>query len=378
MEDPAAADTDPNDAELIDWLQLSLVSGVGPRILQELVEHFGSAGAVLAAAPSQLRAVSGVGPKVSRAICGARDEVDVAAELALCRQNQIDILTINDERYPRLLAEISDPPGVLFVQGEVTADDSVAVAIVGSRHGTRYGIKQAERLAAGLARAGITIVSGLARGIDAAAHRGALGAGGRTLAVLGGGHLNLYPPEHKELAAEIARQGAVLSEAPPRLVPTSNSFPQRNRIISGLSLGTIVVEAAHRSGALITARLAMEQNREVFAVPGPVDSRASHGCHALIRDGARLVESADDVLDELGPLVEATPRADGTIIRHPAELKLNETETAVLQAIETEPTAIDDIVQTTGLPVHRILSTISVLEMRHLIVRISGQKVARR
>jgi DNA processing protein len=333
---------------------------------------------VLAAAPSQLREVPGVGPKLSRAICAARDEVDVAAELELCRQNQIDILATGDDRYPRLLAEIPDPPGVLFLQGGITADDAVAVAIVGSRHSTRYGVTQAERLATGLARAGVTIVSGLARGVDAAAHRGALAAGGRTLAVLGGGLLNLYPPEHKDLAGEIVGQGAVLSEAPPRLAPTSNSFPQRNRIISGLSLGTIVVEAAHRSGALITARHAMEQNREVFAVPGRVDSRASRGCHALIRDGARLVESAEDVLDELGPLVEATPRDDGTVIRHPAELKLNETETTVLQAIDSEPTAIDHIVQTTGLPVHRVLSTISVLEMRHLIVRISGQQVARR
>ncbi|MEK6248801.1 MAG: DNA-processing protein DprA, partial [Planctomycetales bacterium] len=170
----------------------------------------------------------------------------------------------------------------------------------------------------------------------------------------------------------------LVSEMPPRFAPTSNSFPQRNRIISGITLGTIVVEAAHRSGALITARLAMEQNREVFAVPGRVDSRSSHGCHALIRDGARLVESVDDVLEELGPLVEATPRTDGTVIRHPAELQLNETEKRILQAIDTESTSIDQITRDTQLPVHRILATISVLEMQHLIVRISGQQVARK
>ncbi len=197
------------------------------------------------------------------------------------------------------------------------------------------------------------------------------------MAVLAGGILNLYPPEHKELADEITYQGALVSESPPRVAPTSNSFPQRNRIISGLTLGTIVVEAANRSGALITAKHAMEQGREVFAVPGRIDSRLSQGCHALIRDGAKLVQSVDDILEELGPLVEPTTQDDGTVIRHPAELQLNETERAILQAIETEPTLIDTVVQTTELPVHRVLATISVLEMRRLIVRIGGSQVAR-
>jgi DNA processing protein len=266
---------------------------------------------------------------------------------------------------------------VLFVRGRLVPQDSLASGIVGTRHATQYGLRQAERLAASLARAGLTIVSGLARGIDAAAHRGALSAGGRTLAVLGSGVLNIYPPEHGKLADEVIAHGALVSESPPTAAPLAGVFPQRNRIISGLSLGSIIVEAGDRSGALITARLAMEQGREVFAVPGPVDSRNSRGCHRLIRDGAKLVEDADDVLEELGPLVAAVPRDDGQVVRHPAELMLSELEQQVLSALDSEPTSIDEIVAQTGLAVHHVLSTISVLEMRRLVRRLSGSTVAR-
>jgi DNA processing protein len=276
-----------------------------------------------------------------------------------------------------MLREIPDPPGVLFLRGELTPADALAVGIVGTRHGTQYGLRQAERLAGSLARAGLTIVSGLARGIDAAAHRGALAAGGRTLGVLASGVLNIYPPEHEKLAAEVAAAGALLSEQPPHSAPLAGTFPQRNRLISGLSLGVIVIEAAERSGALITARHAMEQGREVFAMPGNVDSRCSRGCHRLIRDGAKLIETADDVLEELGPLVEAVPRGDGQVIHHPAELMLNETEQQVLAAIGSESTPIDQIIATSGLPVARVLATLSVLEMRHLIRRLSGTTVLR-
>ncbi|OHB75724.1 MAG: hypothetical protein A2W31_09960 [Planctomycetes bacterium RBG_16_64_10] len=198
------------------------------------------------------------------------------------------------------------------------------------------------------------------------------------MAVLAGGLLNVYPPEHAELAAKISGCGAVISESPLRSQPLGGTFPQRNRLISGLSLGVIVVEAAERSGALITARHATEQGRDVLAVPGRVDNRLARGCHRLIRDGARLVESADDVLEELGPLVEAAPRPDGTSVHHPAELRLNDLERCVLQAIDAEPTSIDRVVSASGLPVQRVLSTISVLEMRRLVRRLSGNLVARR
>ncbi len=358
-------------------VRLALVVGIGPRIRHALLERFSSAQAVFAAAPSDLREVKGVGSTLVGRILAAEREIDVEGELQRCRKHQVGILLENADAYPRMLREIHDPPGVLFMRGTLKPADALAVGIVGTRHGTQYGLRQAERLGASLARAGFTVVSGLARGIDAAAHRGALAAGGRTLAVLAGGVLNVYPPEHVGLAAEVARQGAVLSEAPPLFQPLAGGFPQRNRLISGLSLGVIVVEAAGRSGALITARHAMEQGREVFAVPGSVESRTSRGCHRLLRDGATLVETADDVLEQLGPLVEAAPRDDGPPLRHPAELQLNDVEQQVLAAIGNEPTAIDHVVGESGLPVPQVLSVLSVLEMRRLIRRFSGAMVAR-
>lgn len=376
-------DDEHDDAErqppgpLRDELLLALIPGVGPRIRQSLLECFESPSAVLAAPPSQLQQVPGVGAKLMKAIVSATDEIDVDAEIELCRQHDISILTEGSSCYPRLLAEICDPPGVLFVDGEVVPNDGMSIAIVGTRHATSYGRQQAERLAGGLARAGLTVVSGLARGIDAAAHRGALNAGGRTIAVLGSGVLNIYPPEHKELAKQVRGNGAVISENSPHAAPKSGSFPQRNRIITGMSLGTIVVEAAVRSGALISARLAMEQGREVFAVPGRVDERNSRGCHRLLRDGAKLVETVDDVLEELGPLFESAPQADGRVVHHPAELQLNDQERAVLDAISKEPTSLDTIATKSGLPIHRVLATISVLEMRRLIRRVSGNLVLR-
>jgi DNA processing protein len=368
------ADSDP----LLANLRLALVPGVGPITRQALLERFGTAEAVLAAAPSQLREVPGVGATLARKIVAANDEVDAERELLLCRERGITILADTDPSYPRLLREIHNPPAFLFVDGELKSEDALAVAIVGTRHATSYGRQQAERLAAGLARAGLTIVSGLARGIDAAAHRAALQAGGRTVAVLGSGVLNIYPPEHKGLADEVRARGALIGENPPLSEPVSGAFPQRNRLISGLSLGVIVIEAAERSGALITARHAMEQGREVFAVPGRVDSRTSRGCHRLIRDGAKLVECVEDVLDEFGPLVEAAPRPDGTVMHHPAELQLNELELQVLNAITSDAISIDRVVEASGLPVQRVLATVSVLEMRSLIRRVSGNSVMRR
>jgi DNA processing protein len=361
---------------LLAEVRLSLTSGVGPRTRKLLVDRFGDAESIFTAAPSDLRSVSGVGPKIANAIVAARD-INVDGEIEICRKHGIAILTPSDPRYPRSLQEIPDPPGVLFMRGDILSTDALGVAIVGSRHATPYGLAQAERLAGGLARAGLTIVSGLARGIDGAAHRAALAAGGRTIAVLGGGILQLYPPEHAPLADEVSKAGAVISEAPPTMPPMGPSFPQRNRIITGLALGVVVVEASDRSGALISARLANEQGREVFAVPGRVDNRMARGCHRLIRDGARLVETVDDILEELGPLVAPAAKASGEEIRHPAELQLNEIEQQVLQVIDGDATSIDAIIGRSGLPTHQVLSTISVLEMRRVIRRLSGSTVAR-
>ena len=374
----ASAETPNEEPDLLTpALRLALVSGVGPRLWRRLLERFGTPEAVLRAAPSALREVEGVGTKVARNIATAGEEIDVDEELAVCRASNISILLESQPEYPDLLRQIYDPPAVLFVRGKLLPQDGLALAIVGTRHATQYGLRQAERLSGSLARAGLTIVSGLARGIDAAAHRGALAAGGRTVAVLAGGVLKIYPPEHEKLAEEVLAQGGLLSEAPTRSELQGGMFPQRNRIISGLSLGVLVVEAGDRSGALITARQAMEQGREVFAVPGHVDDRSSRGCHRLIRDGAKLVETADDVLEELGPLFKPTPGQDGQVVHHPGELLLNELEQQILAVIGSEPMLIDEIIAESGLPAAQVVSTINVLEMRRMVRRQGGSTVAR-
>ncbi len=365
------------DDPLRQQLRLTLISGVGPLARQRLLDQFGSAAEVLCAGADQLQRVTGVGPALAKRIVQSRDEVDVDAQLKIAQENNVAILLESHADYPPLLKEIHDPPGVLFARGQFQSDDQLAIAIVGTRHASSYGIKQATRIATSLARAGITVVSGMARGIDSAAHRAALDAGGRTIAVLASGVLRPYPPENAKLADAIAEQGAVVSEAAPTMPPISGMFPQRNRIISGITLGTIVVEAAARSGALITARHAWEQNREVFAVPGPIDSRLSVGPHQLIRDGAKLISSIDDVLEELGPLAHRVERNDGTVLRVPAEVSLNDLEQKVLQAIDPKGSLIDEVTQSTELPVHRVLSTVSVLEMRSLIRRVGGNRVVR-
>ncbi|MEZ6069668.1 MAG: DNA-processing protein DprA [Pirellulales bacterium] len=305
--------------------------------------------------------------------------------MALCRQHHIGVLTAGSTAFPPLLREIPDPPPVLFLKGDITPADGTAVAVVGSRHATSYGRQQAERLGRGLAQTGYTVVSGLARGVDAAAHRGALAAGGRTLAVLGNGLARIYPPEHAELAIEVSHCGALLSESLPGDAPHPKSFPKRNRLISGLSLGVVVVEAAERSGALITARHATEQNREVFAVPGRVDNRMARGPHRLIRDGARLVESVDDVLEELESVAAALRRPAPTLpacqtgaappsrspIR-PALAKLDDVERQVFAAVETEATHVDEVIRRSGAPAHVVLATMTTLEVRRLVRRVDG------
>ena len=371
------------DAALRAQVRLAGAAGVGPRLRLALLAHFGSAEAVLAASAEDLALVSGVGPKIAASIVeSTADDRSADAVLALCHDRGVRLVLQGSAEYPALLGQIDDPPGLLFVRGGFQPCDAMAIAIVGSRHATTYGRKVAWQLAGGLARAGYTIVSGLARGIDAAAHRGALDAGGRTIAVLGSGVLAVYPPEHDDLATEIVGRGAVVSEVPPLAEPSRGAFPQRNRIVSGLSLGTIVVQGAENSGAMITARLAGEQGREVFAVPGPIDCRMSRGCHRLIRDGARLVESVDDVLEELGPLFEAATTAEGREIRVPAELRLDDVERRVLDAVDAgladgDAANIDDVVAATGLSTSQVLATLGVLEMRRILRRLPGNRIER-
>lgn len=364
-------------------LRLALIPGVGPRTRRTLVSHLGSPEKVLRAPLERLQGVPGVGPVLGRRICAQRNDLDLAELLETCQAEQIAILLEGHASYPVLLREIPDPPGVLFIAGDLRPEDALSIAIVGTRHATPYGLRQAERLASELVRAGMTVVSGLARGIDAAAHRGALRAGGRTLAVLAGGLLRLYPPEHRGLADQIRRQGAVISEAPPLRPPSSGNFPQRNRIITGLALGVVVIEAGSRSGALISARHALEQGREVFAMPGQVDSPVSRGCHRLLREGAKLVESIDDILEEVGALTARVLEQQGAEEDDSAESPpgLSDDERAVWQGVGSEPTAIDDVIRSSGLPAGRVLAMLSVFELRRLIERTGGayvQRAARR
>lgn len=373
--EPSGQASDGN--ALLDYLHVVLTTGVGPHILHRLLEEFGTPRGVLAASPQELHAVPGVGVALGQRLRSGESRERAACVMATCQERQISILTPADPGFPRLLLEIPDPPNVLFLRGELLPSDALSVAIVGTRGASQYGRSQAERFARTLARAGLTIVSGLARGIDAAAHRGALEAGGRTLGVLCNGVAEVYPPQNEELGLQIAEQGALVSEMPPGSKPKKGMFPQRNRLITGMSLGTIVIEAAERSGALISARLAGEQGREVFALPGLVSSPNARGCHRLIRDGAMLVQDPEDVIEALGPLVEGVELGPEQTIRNAAELQLNDQERVVLQAIDIQPTDINAIVVGSGLPVPRVLSTLSVLEMRRLIRRVSGQLVQR-
>jgi DNA processing protein len=378
---PMSPDDLPPD--LLGHVRLACVPGIGSRLRRLLLDRFGTPEGVFAASPDEIASVGRISRKLATTIPTLADSTVADDVIALCRKRSVDILLEGQDGYPPLLSRIDDPPGLLFVRGAILPQDSLSVAIVGARHATAYGLKVAEQLGAGLARAGYTVVSGLARGIDAAAHRGAMKAGGRTIAVLGSGVLNVYPPEHADLAHEVIDSGALISELPPLTDPNVGTFPQRNRIVSGLSLGVVVVQAADRSGALITSRLATEQGREVFAVPGPIDCRMSRGSHQLIRDGAKLVASVDDILEEFGPLFETATTADGRAVTSAAELQLGDIERRVLDAYDTlvggasKPAGIDDIVDASGLAASQVLATVGVLEMRRLIRRLPGNQIVR-
>lgn len=365
--------------KLLDYLQLVLTTGIGSIILDRLMERFGGPNEILSASPNELSGVDGVGVSLIRNLRSTEFRDRAARTIETCQARGVEILLPTDSSFPRLLREIPDPPSVLFVRGNLLRRDDLSIAVVGTRTCSQYGRGQAERFSRILARAGLTIVSGLARGIDAAAHEGALDADyeSRTIGVLSSGVTEIFPPEHEELAQRIADRGALISEMPPGSKPKKGMFPRRNRLISGLAIATLVIEASERSGALITARTAGEQGRDVFALPGLVTSANARGSNRLIRDGAVLAQDPEDILESLGPLVAEVKINPDQTIMHASELQLNEQETIVLQAIHAEPTAIDSIVIASGLPVARVLSTLSVLEMRRLIRRISGQVVQR-
>ena len=362
------------------YLALNCIPQLGPRRIYALVERLGSAVAVWRAPAAHLTGVERITPSVAERIVAARAQVHPADELALAGRHGIRIITRGETAYPVALATIYDPPPVLYLQGQMLPQDAVAVAVVGSRRASLYGISTAERLAGELASRGVSVISGLARGIDAAAHRGALRAGGRTLAVLGSGLLRLYPEEHASLAAEIASAGAVISEFPLEIPPMRQHFPRRNRLISGLALGVVVVEAAARSGALITAEYALEQGRDVFAVPGTVDAPTSRGTNELLRDGARLVTSGEDIVEALGLAAQAQP-APPARPRHahtdwPASMTPD--ETAVLTQLSDQPQTADALAVACGWPAQRLLAVLTGLELKHAAQRLSGQQFVRR
>ncbi|MDA0659594.1 MAG: DNA-processing protein DprA [Planctomycetota bacterium] len=361
----------------VDTLALSLISGIGPITQRRLADRFGNASNALDASLDQLCEVEGVGRELARRIRAGRSREAARAEIARCHAAQITLLTYEEDDYPVLLREIPDPPQALHCRGERLADASLALAIVGTRHPTPYGCQQAQRLAAALSRAGFAIVSGLARGIDATVHRATLDAGGRTVAVLATGVEMIYPPQHVDLAAEIVHHGTLVSEITGADAPRRGAFPRRNRIITGLSLGVVVVEASLRSGALVSARHAAEQGRDVFVVPGRADSVSSAGCHQLIRDGAILVTQPEHILEALGPLAQPVVLPEGRLLQVPRELQLNPQESQVLEAIPPGGLLIDEVVRATGLPTGRVLSTLNALEIRHLVRREPGSRVVR-
>jgi DNA processing protein len=374
------------DAETLALLRLSLCKGVSHGTIYALVERFGSAVAALESGSSALQEVEGIGPGAARAIGAAPDGDAIERELELTEKHRARLVPYFADEYPSTLRHLDRAaPVLLRVRGELKREDALAVAVVGSRHCSAYGRKQASRLASDLASMGFTIVSGMAAGIDAAAHRGALLGRGRTIAVLGCGLSRVDEPQ-MELMLEIAEHGSVVTELAMETPARPGNFPPRNRIISGLSLGVVVVEAATRSGSLITARLAGEQGRAVCAVPGNVDSPASHGCHQLIRDGAVLVESARDVAEALGPLAEPVlivhdaaggEAGSSAQVEDARVLALNDRERGIFEMVGPSPIHIDEVVTETGLPPSIVSSTLMTLEIRGLIRQLAGQRYVR-
>ncbi len=360
---------DPTEARVA----LNMLPRLGPVRLRSLLDTFGSAEAVLRAPFDRLCGVDGVGPEVARSISSWESSIDLAEELRRAADFGATILTQDNPEYPRLLRTIHDPPTVLYVWGRVEERDGHAVGVVGSRRTTHYGLESAKKLSYQLAYAGLTVVSGLARGIDTAAHQGALAAKGRTIAVIGAGLEELYPPENAALAEKIAAQGAVVSEFPMSTKPDRQTFPMRNRIVSGWSFGLLVVEAGLNSGALITANQAADQNRSLYAVPGPIDRPSSQGTNRLIQQGAKLVTGAGDILEDMQMLFPNVPELPQS---RPAA-QLTENEQAIYDALGEGETDLDDIVTKSGLPIATLSSTLLALEIKKLVKPLPGQRYVR-
>ncbi len=368
------------------YLALNLLPKIGPVRVRRLLEVFDSPERVLASSPSDLRRVEGIGAEMASQISSWQDHIDLEEEKRRIAEHNVTLLTLDDDNYPPLLRNIHDPPFLLYVCGEILPQDRRAIGIVGSRRCTHYGREAARKLSFQLAHAGLTVVSGLARGIDTAAHEAALAAEGRTIAVLGSGVGNVYPPENQALADRIINtgKGAVISEFPVLYVPDRQSFPLRNRIVSGMTEGLLVAEAPTRSGSLITANQALEQGRSVYAIPGPIDRDTSSGCNHLIQQGAKLVINSDDILEDLDMLLPPEPRQAGLDFddeNEPADdqsgLQLSPEELAVLSATDPSETQIETITERCQLPGHTVSVVLLQLEMKRLVKQFPGKYFAK-
>ncbi|MGC8744448.1 MAG: DNA-processing protein DprA [Verrucomicrobiia bacterium] len=357
------------------YVALNMIDGVGPIRLRKLLDAFGDAVSILQAPESSLSKINGIGEELAASISNWHKTIDLDGELKRIEESGVKIVCLEDEDYPPLLKQIYDPPIVLYIKGDLQTRDKNCIAIVGSRLTTHYGIETARRLAYQLGYAGITIISGGARGIDTAAHQGALNGKGRTITVLGTGINIVFPPENKELFEKISANGAVISQFPFNKRGDKNSFAIRNRVIAGMSIGTIVVEANLTSGALITANFAAEYGRQVFAVPGRIDSPRSKGCHDLIKKGAKLCEGVEDILSEfeyLFPATNLTPKQQNVPMLPAVEL--SENEKSVFMAIDGEQEyTVDEIIIKTGLAPSAVAVALFSLEMKRLIQQLPGK-----
>ncbi|MFQ6000549.1 MAG: DNA-processing protein DprA [Anaerolineae bacterium] len=348
------------------WIGFNLVPGIGPARLRALLERFGDLKSAWQAEPRELRE-AGLDRRSLESLLAARKEISLEEEEARVAQAGAKAITWEDENYPPRLRHIHNPPPLLYVRGEILPQDEWAVAVVGTRNPSHYGKQVVDQIAGDLARNGITVISGLARGIDSLAHRAALEAGGRTIAVLGCGIDIIYPPEHTKLAQTIIEEGALVTEYPLGTPPEGGNFPPRNRIISGLALGTVIVEAGERSGALITADYTLEQGRELFAVPGKIVARKSRGTNRLIQEGgAKLILSVEDIMEELNLTMIEEHREVQEILPE------NETESMILGLISQEPVHVDEIGRQSGLPIAQVTSTLALMELKGLVRQVGG------
>ena len=343
------------------WLGFSLVSGIGPRRLTHLLNWFGDVASAWGASETQLRQ-AGLEAQPRENFLRQRQKIDLDAEMSRIEAAGAWLLALSDDSYPILLKELADAPLVLYVKGSLLTVDQNALSVVGTRSATHYGYEAAYKLSYALAQQNVSIISGLAHGIDTAAHRGALKAGGRTIAVMGCGIDQIYPAENHELAQQIIQSGALVSEFPLGTAPEGRNFPRRNRIISGLGLGVLVVEAPAGSGALITADMAAEQGRDVFAVPGNIFNKSSHGSNQLIQDGAKLVMTVADIVEELNityTRVEAKTRTERVVPE-------NQTEATIMKYLSADPLHVDNLARACEMPIAQVTSTLTILELKGL------------